>query len=197
MKSTISYVSVFAFMLLSTFAFSQVTFNPKVGANVSGLDTKIQDFSTEARLGWNAGFDLRLGEGFIFLQPGLHYYSNTARLIQDLDMNNDINIEDETRIRSLKMPLNVGLRLTGNSRFFGIRAMGGITPNYILGVKEQDSFPFDKEDLNDWNFGANVGVGLDVLFFTIDANYELGLSDYFADATGKNNVFTVSLGLKF
>jgi len=197
MKTTISYVFLFAFMFLSSVAFSQVTFNPKVGVNASGLDTKLQDFSTEARVGWNAGFDLRLGEGFFFLQPGVHYNSYTARLFQNLDMNEDIRLEDETTIRSLKVPLNVGLRLTGNSRFFGIHAVGGITPNYVMGVKEQPSFALSREDLNEWTFGANVGVGLDILFFTVDANYEIGLSDYFADASGKNNVFTVSLGLKF
>lgn len=188
---------MFAFLLLSSAAFSQVTFNPKVGANVSGLDTKLKDFQTEARVGWNAGFDLRLGEGFFYLQPGVHYNSATARLFQDLNMDDEIRLEDETTIQSLKMPLNVGLRLTGNSRLFGIHAVGGITPTYMLGVQEQPSFPLSKDDLNDWTFGANVGVGLDILFLTVDANYEIGLNDFFANAEGRNNVFTVSLGLKF
>lgn len=197
MKSTILYGFFFACMLFSSAAFAQVTFNPKVGANVSGLDTKLKDFRTEARVGWNAGFDLRLGEGFFYLQPGVHYNNYTARLFQDLDMNSQIRLEDETTVQSLKIPLNIGLRLTGDSRFLGVHAIGGITPTYVLGVKEQSSFPLAKEDLNDWTFGANVGVGLDILFLTIDANYEIGLNDYFADAAGRNNVFTVSLGLKF
>lgn len=197
MRSTIAYGFFFAFLLIGSTSFAQVTFNPKVGANVSGLDTKLRDFQTEARVGWNAGFDLRLGEGFFYLQPGIHYNNYSARLFEDLKVDDEIRLEDETTIQSLKMPLNVGLRLTGNSRLLGIHAFGGITPTYLLGVKEQASFPLDKEDLNDWTFGANFGAGIDILFFTIDANYEIGLNDYFVDAGGRNNVFTVSLGLKF
>lgn len=197
MKSKIAYGFMFAFILLSAAAFGQVTFNPKVGANVSGLDAKLKDFQTEAKVGWNAGFDLRLGEGFIYLQPGLHYNSATARLFQDLDVNDNIKLEDETTIQSLKLPVNIGLRLTGDSRWLGVHAVGGITPTYLLGVKEQPSFPLNREDLKNWTLGANVGLGIDILFFTVDATYEIGLSDYFENAAGKNNMFTLSAGVRF
>jgi hypothetical protein len=42
-----------------------------------------------------------------------------------------------------------------------------------------------------------MGVGVDFLFLTFDANYELGMSDFFKNVEGRNNMLTVSVGLKF
>jgi hypothetical protein len=44
-----------------------------------------------------------------------------------------------------------------------------------------------------------MGAGIDVLFMTLDVRYEIGLDNIYAgsdDATMKNNIFNVSLGIK-
>ncbi len=191
------FLSIFALLLTALHLNAQVTVNPKIGVNVSGIDAKLEDFDAEARAGWNAGLDLRLGDGFLYLQPGAHYYSYTARLIQNLDDPNDVELKDETTIQNIKLPVNLGLRLLGNNDFLQLHARGGIVPTYTLGVKERNGFAFDKETLKDWTFGANLGVGVDVLFLTVDLNYEIGLTDYFQDVEGKNNVLTLTAGIKF
>lgn len=191
------FLAFFTLLLTSISLTAQITVNPKIGANVSGIDAKLGDFDAEARAGWNAGLDLRLGDGFLYLQPGAHYYSYTARLIKDLDDPNDVQLKDETTIQNLKLPVNLGLRLLGNNDFLQIHARGGIVPTYTLGVKERSGFAFDKESLKDWTFGANVGAGVDILFLTVDLNYEIGLSDYFQNVEGKNNVLTLTAGIKF
>ena len=66
-----------------------------------------------------------------------------------------------------------------------------------MSVKEVDNFNFSEDQLNRLTWGANMGVGVDVLFFTADLTYEAGISDYFKDATGNNNVLSLSVGLKF
>lgn len=185
-------------LLLTTLSLSaQVRINPKFGVNFSGIDSKLGDINAEARVGWNAGVDFRLGEGFIYLQPGAHYFNYTARLLKDVNNPNDVTLKDETTIQNLKLPVNIGLRLTGDGGILQIHARGGIVPTYVLGVKEKPSFAFDKNSLKDWTFGANVGVGVDILFLTVDLNYELGLTDYFNDASGKNNMLSLSAGVKF
>ena len=94
---------VVAFLGLATFSLNaQISVNPKVGVNLSALDTKIQDIDAEARAGWNAGFDLRVGKGVVFLNPGLHYYSVTARLFKEIDSPDDIDLSEETTIQSVR-----------------------------------------------------------------------------------------------
>ena len=184
-------------LLISWQAKAQLKVNPQIGVNVSALDAKIGDLKTEAKAGWNAGVDFRLGEGFIYLSPGAHYYSNTARLLRDLD-NPDIDMwKGETTIQSIKTPINLGFNLTGGSKFLGIRAEGGIVPSFVTSVKETESYSLNIDDLNRLTWGYNLGVGVDVLFLTADLSYEIGQANFFKDVDGKNNMLTLSLGVKF
>ena len=192
-QSALCLVLFFAVTQLS----AQVKVNPKVGVNVSALDTKLGDITTEARAGWNAGLDLQMGSGLFTFNPGIHYYSFTARQFQDIDTGTDIEFKDETTIQSIRVPLNIGLNLTGTGGLLGIRAQGGIVPAYVMNIKERPNFDMDIEDLNRFTMGANVGVALDILFFTVEANYEIGLSDFFKDVEGKNNILTLGVGVKF
>lgn len=179
--------------------YAQVVVNPKVGFNASAVDANLKDIRADARYGWNAGVDFRIGEGLLFLKPGLHYYNFTANLFQDVNSPGDVPLKDETTIQSIKLPLNAGLRITGEGGLVGLHVHGGVTPSYILGVRERSIVPFTKDDLKDFTLGANFGVSADILFFTVDANYELGLSPFFnaASAKGGNNVLTVSAGIRF
>lgn len=50
-------------------------------------------------------------------------------------------------------------------------------------------------------WGLNVGAGIDVLMFTLDVRYQMGLNEVIEkvnnfDFNSKNNVFCVSLGWK-
>ncbi len=178
-------------------ALAQVRVNPKVGVNFSALDAKLQDITAEARVGWNAGLDFRIGEGFLFLNPGVHYYSYTARLIKDVEGPDDVKLSEETTIQNIKLPVNIGIRLTGDNGLLGLHVRGGVTPTMVAGVTEREDFFFDKNDLNTFTLGANVGAGIDFLLFTLDASYEIGLNDFFKNAEGRNNMLTISAGIKF
>ncbi len=197
MKNALVF-SVLATVLCCTVsANAQTRFNPKVGFNASAIDTRLQDITAEARFGWNAGVDLRIGDGIFFFKPGLHYYNFTADLFQDVNQPGDVPIKDETTIQSLKLPINAGLRITGEGGLVGLNVFGGVTPSYVLGVRERAIVPFTRQDMKDFTMGANLGVGVDILLFTLEANYEIGLSPFFTASDGKNNVLTVSAGIKF
>lgn len=198
MKQSIRIFLSLAFALFATSMIAQVDISPKVGVNISALDTKLQDIRTEARVGWNAGVDVRLGgDRMIFLQPGLHYYSFSADLMKDIDQDTELNLSEQTTIQQVKMPVNVGFNLTGDGGLLGLHVLGGITPTFVTGVKERPNFDLSKDDLNAFTLGANVGIGVDILFLTANLGYEIGLNDFFKDAEGKNNVLTLSVGLKF
>ncbi len=197
MKNPIALLLFVVVVIWGSSVHAQTRLNPKVGFNASAIDAKLKDITAEARFGWNAGVDLRMGEGAFFFKPGLHYYNFTANLFQDVNQPGDIPLKDETTIQSLKLPVNAGLRITGEGGLLGVNVHGGVTPSYILGVRERSLVPFTKNDLKDFTLGANFGVGIDVLFFTVEANYELGLTPFFNAADGKNNMLTVSAGIKF
>jgi len=190
-------ITLFALLLAAGSLAAQVTINPKVGVNYSGIDAKLNDINAEARVGWNAGVDFRLSESLIYLQPGAHFYSYTARLLQEVDDPEDVQLSEETQIQNIRLPVNLGIRLTGEGGILQLHAIGGVTPSYVLGVNEKEDFAFDKDSLRDWTFGANVGLGLDILFLTANVNYEIGLTDFFEAAEGRNNMLTLSVGVKF
>ena len=110
MKTLKFFALAICLFVMSQSLMAQVRVSPKVGVNLSGLDTKLSDFDAEARAGWHAGLDFRVGEGFIFLNPGVQYQSYTARLVQNIDENTELKFSDETTIQSLKAPLNLGIQ---------------------------------------------------------------------------------------
>ena len=181
-------VALLSIAYLQTFA--QVKVNPKFGINLSGIEADLDEIRTEVRSGWNAGIDFRAGKN-VYIAPGLHFYSYSANLRSRVNDVDDFRLEDETSIQSLKLPVNVGLKI------LGLRAQGGIVPTYVASVRSTPDFDFDVDQLNRLTWGANVGVGMDLLFLTLDANYEIGLNDYFKNVEGRNNTLTLSVGLKF
>ena len=198
MKQSIVVVLAFVMTFLTVQVNAQIQVNPKVGVNVSALDAKLTDLSAEARVGWNAGVDLRFGESTFYFYPGVHYHSMSARLFKDIEGTDGMNLKDETTIQSVRVPLNLGVRLTGEGGLLAIHAKGGVTPAYVLGVQEKEgSINFTKDDLTNLTWSANVGVGVDIWFLTADLSYDMGLTNFFSDADGKNNMVTLSVGMKF
>ncbi|MGB3587769.1 MAG: hypothetical protein WBA23_14575, partial [Tunicatimonas sp.] len=144
--------------------------------------------------GLNLGVDFRIGDdgdSWFFLQPGVHYYSISAQLINDA---NAERIDDVVTINSLKVPLNGGVYLTGTDGVLAVRLNGGVVPTLMLGV-EDNNLGLDGDDFSSFNLGLNAGIGIDLLFFTLDIGYEWGLTEFFEAGEGRNRIFGVSLGV--
>ena len=176
---------------------NKTVINPKVGVNLSAVDGNLGNLQAAAKIGWNAGVDFRVGGKKIFLSPGLHFNNYTARLVNDIDTDTQVNFKDETTIQALKAPVNIGFDITGKKQLLNLYLKGGVTPTMILAVNEKAGIPFSKDDLKTFSWGANVGLGMDITILTVDLNYEIGMSDYFANTTGRNNVLTLSAGIRF
>ena len=185
-------------MVFACSAFSQLVLNPKAGMNISGIEATLEDFEAEGRVGFNIGLDIRVpGEESFYFNPGLHYYSYTARVIKDPGGGQE-KLKDESRVHALKIPARLGVRLTGEGGLIGLHARGGVVGTLVTGVKEAEGFEFSKDALNPFTLGADLGVCIEIItLLTVDLNFELGLTDYFEDVEGANNVFTISGGLKF
>ena len=201
MRTLQAIVAVLTLVTFSTFNAqaqkNNTVINPKVGVNLSAVDGKLNDLQAAAKVGWNAGVDFRFGGKKLFLSPGLHFNNYTARLVNDIDTDTQLNFKDETTIQALKAPVNIGFDITGRKQLLNLYLKGGVTPTMILAVNEKAGIPFSKDDLKTFTWGANVGLGMDITILTVDLNYEIGMSDYFANTTGRNNVLTLSAGIRF
>lgn len=201
MRTLQAIVAVLTLVTFSTFNAqaqkNNTVINPKVGVNLSAVDGNLGDLQAAAKIGWNAGVDFRVGGKKLFLSPGLHFNNYTARLVNDIDSDTQVNFKDETTIQALKAPVNIGFDITGKKQLLNLYLKGGVTPTMILAVNEKAGIPFSKDDLKTFTWGANVGLGMDITILTVDLNYEIGMSDYFANTTGRNNVLTLSAGIRF
>jgi hypothetical protein len=174
---------------------SKVKIIPKVGFNVSRFDANWDDyneFRERAKVGWQAGLDARFGR-FLYISPGLHYSSMTMRSVTQDEFEGGFLFGDETTIQSLKMPINAGVKIP----LIGVRAQAGITPSYVLNIKTPNGTNIGTEPLNRMAFATNIGVGIDILFLTLDLNWEKSRTDFFKHIDGKNNVFSLTAGVKF
>lgn len=194
-------ILIIAICLITTTAqaqFDKVRFNPKVGVNASTLNTELDQNQgdAEGRIGYQVGADLRLESGAFFLSPGFHFVEHTAELFREDELDN-LTFEETTRIRSFKVPLNMGVYLTGDRRdgVLHVYLKGGVTPVFLSGVKEAANFSLTEDDITQTNWELNAGLGIDLLFGNFEINYGHGLRNYFTNADGKNRVLSVSLGL--
>ena len=203
LKKSISFFVAFLVISISTMEAQKfIHWSPKIGYLASALDTELErqnemNAETEGRIGWTIGFDARITNRSLIIHPGIHYQQFTAELRSLEEDNLPEILEEETTISMLKAPVAIGTYLTGEKSIVRLHVRGGIAANLLLGVTDEDIFSVSEEDLKNITLGAQVGAGLDVFFGTLDATYEWGLTQFFEDAEGKNNQFTISLGLVF
>ena len=169
---------------------------PMAGIHASGFDADFKNGKYSGRAGWNAGLDIRMRAKRFFVQPGLHYFNSSMRVTSE-DSLSDASLNKGPRIHSLKLPVMLGLYLTrANKGFFRFNIKAGGVANYLLAVDKTTLAQFNKDNLHDFSYGLNGGIGLEFGFITIDITHEWGISNYFKDSNQKNNILRATLGFK-
>ncbi|WP_159469966.1 porin family protein [Dyadobacter sp. 3J3] len=169
---------------------------PVVGVHASSFKADFNDGKADGRIGWNAGLDFRIHEKRFFIQPGVHYFSSSMRISTEDSLSN-APLLSGPRLHSLKVPLLVGLYLTkANKGFFKMNVKAGATGTYVLAVDKSDIKQFDRDNIEDFSYGLNAGLGLEFGLITLDLSHEWGMSTVFKDTNNKNNVFRATIGLK-
>lgn len=167
---------------------------------VNGKDHKK---SIEGQLGYQGGLSMTIGNHF-YISPGLWYSTFTSNtfLIEEGKENDDIDFEKETTISTIALPVRLGFRLINpnTENIFNIRIYGGVTGAHVLSVnhKGDDEIKLSEKDFETLFVSGTAGLGVDVLFFFLDAGYDIGLTGYEknADKSRHNSMF-VNLGVKF
>lgn len=168
--------------------------NPKVGVSLSRLADDPDDFQSTARPGYSLGGEVRLGKKW-HLISGAHFNVMNYDLV-DLTVDGEQPFEDLAGVKTLKVPVNLGVNLV-NLKLLKLRTFGGVNFYKTLGVTDND-LGIQKSDFVDKYWGINAGVGLDLLFLTLDLQYEWGQTGIFANQSDtKYGTIGLSAGFKF
>lgn len=201
MKSFATGIFVLSALLVTSSAFSQPgsqhnTFGVYIGPNYSNVDITSPQLSADSRAGFQTGMFYRSGK-LLYGQAGLQYQAINSNFTMP-DSNTTGEINDDILFRRLQLPLYGGLNLMPILKSaFNIRAYAGPVISYDFDIPD-NSLSLTPSDFNRFRVDATFGAGMDVLIFSVDAGYTMGMNNLFhQDFEGKGNYAFVNVGLRF
>ncbi len=197
---------------VSSATFAQLHLGIKGAVSMSKFTTNINDVAEAAKTGYQIGAFVRLGKK-LHLQPEVYFSVKPGKVeftTPDInDPTKKFNISENINFSTVDIPILLGYRLLkiplGNIRIQAGPVASFITNTTMTVSKDGVEMPEQDypESFKDFNWAAQFGVGVDVLFLTVDLRYELGLSNLYdkpdnapEDRSYKNNVFFLSVGWK-
>lgn len=175
---------------------------PKIGYNTSKLSTDASDISSSLNSNFQFGAFVRLGNK-IYIQPEVNYVTKGGKLHSD-DPN---NAEDQKiTVNTMTFPLLLGVKIL-DLKLASVHVVAGPVASYAINkdigaTNLGSTWPVKtKDDINNASWAIQAGAGVDLLMFTLDVRYEIGMSQMYNGTASnfslKNNLLNVSLGLKF
>lgn len=119
--------------------------------------------------GYRIGVDARLNSGKMFFTGGVHYFKYAFDATSGGQF---FKTEDSFSVRKARFGLGWNLIEIPLIMRLRAKAMGSI--NLITAPSDRD-LPSPYVMMNDGYASMDVGIGVDVLFFTLDFEYEKGL----------------------
>jgi hypothetical protein len=169
---------------------------PVAGLHASNFRADFKDSKATGRTGWNAGLDFRIHIRRFFIQPGVHYLNSSLDLTSK-DSLAQAPVLSGPRMQSLKVPLMMGVYLTrAQHAFFKINVKGGVSGNYLLAAERNQHKQFSRDNLQTCSYGLLAGIGLEFGIIALDLSHQWGMTKVFKDNNTKNNILTLTLGLR-
>ncbi|ALU28096.1 porin family protein [Myroides odoratimimus] len=186
-----------ALMLVGATAFAQtpspIHFGIKAGANFTNISTDLKDYSSKAATGFGIGAMTRIDIKKTYIQAELLYAEKKSKF------ENNLGESTTSTSKQLEIPVVIGHKFL-KLPMVSLRGFaGGVYTNTIddklSGAKIEETVKFKDFDKN--NIGYRVGVGVDVLTFTLDVSYDGSFSKTNKEIGAKPNTWMVSLGYFF
>lgn len=141
---------------------------------------------TESRTGFQFGVSYATGSVFGLIFGG--YYTEKGFDVA--------NSADRVRLSYIEVPVMGVVRLPFLERTIGPRVYGGINGGFEVSCGTDGSVPDTFcDETNSFDFGLKGGIGLQILFFGLDAAYTYGLTDVAKEEDLKINNRAWSLAL--
>lgn len=148
---------------------------------------------SSTQVGADGGVKARFGSAF-YVDGGIFWGARGGEITTP-------SVTDDFAYSGVRVPLTAGVRLI-RADAFDLRGFFGAALDLPSSVSDNDLGLTD-EDVASSIWSGRVGLGLDVLILAIDAGYEFGFSDVFADTASpelagiKRNAWFLEAGLRF
>ena len=117
-----------AMLGIASLSFGQFTLGPKIGVNMSKLNTNIEDVTEDMKTGFQFGAFVRFGKK-LYVQPEVLFSTKGGTLKAD---NSDL--ETKINLNTIEIPVEVGFKLL-NLNVVSLNIMGGPSASFV--VKEE------------------------------------------------------------
>ncbi|NME69206.1 outer membrane beta-barrel protein [Flammeovirga aprica] len=189
MKKSILFIIFNLLVMTSATVFAQdktFNFGVKATAGMSGFSHNFTGMSDDTRQSWEGGVMLRANIPVVplYLQTELNY-TNTGGTFEMGEQSQDLVLN------RVEVPLLLGGKLGIGG--INARAFGGVVAQQVVIDNFSDLSP--ELDPEKFGLGWQVGVGVDIKKFTIDAKYQQSANLVSnADTSLKSQQFMVSVG---
>lgn len=165
------------------------------GVTFNHLSLASTNYETNAALGWSLGVAYKRGK-FFYWQVGARY-NNAIYELKLAGQEPDTLTDKKFSVVDIDVPLNLGINLlSATERVVGLRLFIGAVPSFILDVSSTDFPKFTKDDVNEFMLYGQGGLGIDVLFLSIDVGYNYGFNDLFKTQESRPGQAFVHLGFR-
>lgn len=164
----------------------------KGGVNFAKMSLDMEDYNTDAVTKSHFGAFGRIGWGRVFIQPEAYYSGKGGDVTANIS--NTVTSFDYSTI---DVPVLLGLKIIKGGAI-GVHALAGPVFSGIITNDVEGSDLSNKDFYDSHFFNLQYGLGIDVLFLTLDARFEHGLNDLYNHGAlnAKNQTFMVSVGFK-
>ncbi|MHC5354550.1 porin family protein [Myroides sp. LJL115] len=169
---------------------SPVHIGIKAGANFNEMSSSIKDYNNKSSTGWGAGAMLRVNIKRTYLQTELMYTEKNFKFQGERS-------QETSTMKNLEVPLLIGYRFIKLPALHLRGFAGGVYTNTIGDNFKTKDITGVFDDFNKDNLGYRVGLGVDILSFTVDVSYDGGFKNVSKEAKTKPHAWMVSLGYFF
>lgn len=180
-------------MSLAAAAQAQLALRPYAGINTHEFTKDFESVAWKSAIGYQLGADLQIGKKF-YLQPGIQFEFARNSVEPDVE-----NMKFHFTRTHLRIPVMAGYAFNGAGSNFSVRMFTGPNASFLLNAETGSGIlDIRKSDLSNAVFGWNIGFGLDISIFFVDAGYQFGLSEVFKNFEGgaKDNFYYANAGLR-
>ena len=164
---------------------------PAIGLSWTGVSKDPASGDTQAKIGWQIGGTVLLGEKLYF--EGGAFYAKKSTDITAVSTSQSIDFKGVSGVR---IPAMIGYRFGGGADPLALRIFGGGSAFIVTSV---DVEGLSKSDFESPTYGLFAGAGLDVLFLFADLSFEWSVTDVAKTSTidvGQSKSVFLNVGVR-